>query len=520
MNNQFFRYYLRHLKHDIPAGIVVFLIALPLSLGIALASGVSLFAGLIAGTVGGLVLSWLSGSQLSVSGPSMGLTAVIVSSIAALGSFPAFLLATVVAGVIQVILGFLRVGAVAAYVPSATIKGMLSAIGLLLVARQLPLAVGYVSAADLAHQFPGQSRPTFEWMHVFKDMSLTAVMISAGALLILAFWDTRRVRQTPWLRVLPAPLLVLAWGIGVSLATTRFAPDLMLRASQLVSLPQTESIAQVLRQFTWPDFTEITNPQIYSIALTIAIVASLESLLSLEAIDKLDPFKRVAPADRELRAQGIGNMISGLLGGLPVSSAIVRSSVNVNAGAHTKVASFVHGILLLISVALLVPLINQIPLACLATILIHAGYKLFNPKMFVQMYRNGVQQFAPFAITFFAILLSNLPTGIAIGVLGSILFIVRSNYVRSISLTRHELGTRTNYLLRFHKDVSFINKVQLRRALESIKGGSSLIIDGSRAQFIDPDIQESLLDFVKAAPDANITVELRHVRGLQPARHK
>lgn len=512
MTGQTLQYYAKHLHKDIPAGLVVFLVALPLCLGIALASGAPLLSGLIAGIIGGLVIGCLSGSQLSVSGPAAGLVAIVVSAISELGGFSAFLLAVMMAGALQLLLGFVRAGGIAAYFPSSVINGMLAGIGLLLIFKQLPLATGYSSGGNLKHYRLAEEWPLdFAWLHIFERISPGAIVIAAGALLILIVWETQRVKQHRLLSSLPAPLLAVAWGIAANLLSQKIFPALSLHPSQLAKLPEIESVSMLLGEMTTPDFTQLTNPSIYIIAVTLAIVASLETLLSLEATDRLDPLKRTSSADRELRAQGIGNMMSGLLGGLPITAVIVRSSTNINAGAHTKVSCLAHGLLLLASIALLAPLINLIPLASLAAILLYTGYKLAKPALFKQTFQQGMVQFVPFVVTVIAILLTDLLKGIGVGLLCSIYFIVRFNYRSAMSLTQHEMKEGKHYLLRFHKDVSFFNKVPLRRYLESIEANSFLMIDGSRAQFIDPDIQEMLRNFVKASAESNIKVELQNL---------
>jgi MFS superfamily sulfate permease-like transporter len=507
-------YYLRHLGRDIPAGVVVFLVALPLCLGIALACGAPLFAGVVSGIVGGVVVAWLSGSQLSVSGPAAGLTVIVLAAIEKLGNFQTFLLAVVVAGAIQLLLGFLRAGVISAYFPSAVIKGMLAAIGLILILKQIPHAVGFDAdfEGDEAYM-PANAETTLgEIVKSIGALSVGPLVVSVVAIVLLLIWESKFIKRNRILSFIPGPLLAVVWGVGFNVLT-QDSQVLSIRPEHLVSLPTIAGIQGFVQQFQFPDFSQYANPEIYSIALTLAIVASIESLLSLEATDKLDPLKRVASTNRELRAQGIGNIISGMLGGLPMTAVIVRSSANINAGGRTKVSAFMHGLLLLLSVMFLSAYLNLIPLACLASILLLTGYKLAKPQLFIEMYRKGMNQLAPFVITVVAILVSDLLKGMAIGMVCGLFFVLKANYHAAITLTQDG----NHYLLRLHKDVSFLNKALLRGYLNSIQAGSHLLIDGSKAQFIDQDILETIQDFLNVAEDSNITVDLKKVGYLHHA---
>lgn len=512
MIHKHFDYYVGHLKSDIPAGIVVFLVALPLCLGIALASGAPLFSGIIAGVTGGLVVSWASGSQLSVSGPAAGLTVIVVAAIEKLGSFDAFLLSVALAGVLQLALGYLRAGVIGAYFPAAVIKGMLAAIGLILIMKQIPHAVGYDADFEGDESFlQADSHTTFsELFYSLQAISPGAVIVSLFSILIMLAWESSLVKGSRILSLVPGPLVAVLFGIAFNLWSQLQVPTLAIAHAHLVNLPPISGALDFLEHITLPDFTQWANPEIYTIALTLAVVASLETLLSLEAVDKIDPLKRVAPTNRELKAQGLGNLISGMLGGLPITAVIVRGSANVNAGARTKMACFIHGLLLLLSVMFLASFLNLIPLACLAAILLLTGYKLAKPALFREQYRKGFNQFAPFLVTIVAVLLTDLLKGIAIGMVVGIYFVLRANFHAAISLTQDG----GNYLLRLHKDVSFLNKALLRSCLERIQENGYLIIDGSKAQFIDQDILETIQDFMNAACDDDITVELKNVRGL------
>ncbi|PPD37558.1 MAG: hypothetical protein CTY18_01180 [Methylomonas sp.] len=504
-------FYRQSFKNDALAGIVVFLVALPLCLGVALASGAPLFSGLIAGMVGGLIVSWLSGSQLSVSGPAAGLTVIVFNAIDNLGDFKVFLLAVFLAGLIQLILGFFKAGIIGAFFPSAVIKGMLAAIGLILILKQIPHAIGYDSSfeGDESYMQETIGSTLHELIWSLEIISPGATIISVVSILILILWESDVLKKLSFLKTVPGALVVVIWGVAFNALALNFAPEWAVFPKHLVLLPIAKDPYAFIEFFSLPDFTQFANPKVYVIAGELAIVASLETLLSLEAVDKMDPHKRVAPTSQELKAQGVGNMISGLLGGLPITAVIVRSAANVNAGAQSRISSFIHGLLLSLSVLFFSRYINQIPLSCLAAILLQTGYKLAKPKLFMEYFHKGWNQFAPFVITVVAILLTDLLVGIAIGMLVGIFFVIKANYHAAISLTKPE----NNYLLRLNKDVSFLNRALLRRFLEQIEDGSSLIIDGSKTRFIDHDILETIQDYLIASKDKNIDVEVIDLHG-------
>ena len=500
-------YYLQHLANDVPAGMVVFLVALPLCLGVALASGAPMVSGIVAGIVGGLVVSWVSGSQLSVSGPAAGLTVIVLQGIDKAGSYEAFLVAVVLAGCLQLALGFFRAGTISAYIPSAVIQGMLTAIGIILVLKQLPHSVGYGVEVMVDETYSPQtpSSTMLEIGDALHFISPGATLVTLVALGILKISQTRAIRALPFIGRIPGPLLVVAWGVLFALGSANTPFE--ISGQHLVSLPSHGSLGELIGHLVTPDFSAVMNVGIWKLAVVIAIVASLETLLSLEAVDKLDPMKRIAPPNQELMAQGVGNLISGLLGGLPMTSVIVRSSANVNAGGKTRVASFVHGLLLLLSILFMVEWINYIPLSALAAILIATGLKLASPSVIMSMYRRGSDQFLQFLVTVLAILLTDLLAGVGIGLGLGLLIVIRSNFKAAISLTQDG----PNYLIKLRKDVSFLNKAVLRKCFEKIEPGSSVIIDGSRAEFIDRDILDNIFDFVKAAREEDITVFIRNV---------
>lgn len=502
-------YYLGHFRQDLSAGIVVFLVALLLCLGIALASGAPLFSGLIAGIVGGVVVAWASGSQLSVSGPAAGLAVVVYHAIETLGSYNGFLLSLILAGCLQMLLGTIKAGVIGAFFPSSVIKGMLTAIGLILIIKQIPHATGFDVSFDGDESYMQETVESsfFELLEALEGISPGASLISAVSLLILMIWEGAWLKRFKPLQLLPGPLLAVLWGLAFNYWAQLYAPLWTVSDRHLVMLPEFEFGAGFIHSLQFPDFSYLTHPKVYSIAVTLALIASLEALLSIEAIDKLDSHKRITPVNRELKAQGLGNLISGMIGGLPITAVVVRSSANINAGGQTRISSFLHGMLLLISVLFFARFLNAIPLACLAAILLQTGYKLAKPAIFVAFYRKGWNQFLPFVITVMAILLTDLLQGIAIGMAAGLFFVLRANFHEAITLTQHG----SNYLLRLHKDVSFLNKALLRKHLASIPYGASILIDGHKALFIDQDILETITDFQFAAVDRNISVEIQGV---------
>lgn len=500
-------YYLRNLAKDLPASVVVFLVALPLCLGIALASGAPLFSGVIAGIIGGIIVGMASGSHLSVSGPAAGLTVIVFDAIATLGDFKAFLLSVLLAGVLQMLLGYLKAGLIGAFFPVSVIKGMLAAIGMILIIKQTPHATGfdtsYVGDESYMQETAGSSFS--ELLQALHGISPGATLVSSIALLMLMLWESRFLKQFQGLQAIPGPLLVVIWGVAYSLLSQQYWPEWAISEKHLVSLPELGTASNFVAQLRLPDFSAWNNPKVYSIAATLAVIASLETLLSIEAVDKLDPHKRIAPTNRELKAQGLGNIISGLVGGLPITAVIVRSSANINAGAQTRMSCVLHGVLLMVSVLFMAHYLNMIPLACLAAILLQTGYKLAKPATLVEFYRKGWNQFLPFLITIVAILMTDLLEGIIFGMAVGIFFVLRANFHEAITLTEHG----SHYLLRLHKDVSFLNKALLRKHLSAIPANVELLIDGHKALFIDQDILETIADFLLAAPARNISVEVQ-----------
>ncbi|GIU77072.1 MAG: sulfate permease [Bryobacteraceae bacterium] len=496
-------------RYDGPAGTVVFLVALPLCLGIALASEAPLFSGIIAGVVGGILVSFLSGSQVSVTGPAAGLSVIVASSIATLGSFPAFLMAVVLAGVLQFFMGVFRLGAFADYVPNSVIKGMLAGIGIVITLKQIPHALG--RDEDFIGNFAFLEKSGFntltDILEALAAPHAGAILISAGAVAIMLGWERVQPRLSGPLRLMPGPLLAVGFGLGTNtLLRWLGSPLAVTEPEHLVTLPVARSPGEFLSFLTPPDFSRAGDPAVWAVAATLAVVASIETMLSIEAGDRLDPFRRITPSNRELMAQGAGNMVSGLLGGLPMTSVVVRTSANVFAGGRTWMSSFIHGWLLLLSVLFIPQLLNQIPLACLASILILVGFKLTKPALFRSMYAQGWSQFLPFLSTVVAVVLTDLLKGVLIGFLIGIFFVIRTNHhdaLTVVNLDRH-------YLVRFNKDASFVNKNELRSHLRKIPENSHVIIDATRALYIDNDIREAVEDFKALAPYRNITVETRN----------
>ncbi len=494
---------------DATSGLVVFLVALPLCLGVALASGAPLFSGVLAGIIGGIVVGLISGSQTSVSGPAAGLTAVVASQIALLGSFEAFLTAVLIAGVMQIGMGLARAGSIAEFFPSSVIKGLLAAIGVILILKQIPHLFGHDTdpEGEMSFQQPDHENTFSELLAIIGDLHWGAAVIGLISLLILIIND--RFALDKKLKV-PAPLIVVVIGTLMKLSFDRMADSTwQVGKSHLVRLPDADGIEQFVGFLQMADFTQLTNPAVYTAAITIALVASLETLLNLEAVDNIDPQQRVSPPNRELIAQGVGNMTAGLIGAIPVTSVIIRSSVNINAGGRTKAATVFHGFLLLFCGALLPHLLNQIPLSCLAAILLMTGIKLASPKLVKQMWSGGKYEFAPFMITTVSIVLTDLLIGILIGLGVSLGFILSSNLKRPIKriLEKHVGGDVLR--IELGNQVSFLNRASISRILHDVPDGGHVLIDASNTDYIDPDVLVLLRDYEqKTAPAHDIKLSL------------
>lgn len=502
---------------DLSSGLVVFLVALPLCLGIALASGAPLFAGVIAGIVGGIVVGLFSGSPLGVSGPAAGLVVIVLTALQTLGSYEALLLAIVFAGAIQLLAGYVNAGIIAYYFPSAVIKGMLAAIGLTLILKEIPHALGYDAdfIGDEAFiQKDGHNTFT-EIGYAIQYHNNGAVIIALVSIALLILFERPFMKKIGLFKFLPGALFVVMIGIGLNLLFNSAFPEWEMGEHHLVELPVASSAAEFFGFFTFPDFNAWENPQVYITALTLAIVASIETLLCVEATDKLDPHRRNTPTNRELKAQGIGNIVSGLIGGIPVTQVIVRSSANINSGGQTKVATIVHGFILLISAVVIPKFLNMIPLAALAGILLMVGYKLSKLSLYKEMYRNGWDQFIPFIVTVVAILATDLLKGIGIGMVFALFFILRRNYKYAYHYQKEVVQKDEVIRLTLSEDVTFLNKGSLALTLTNLPDNCKVIIDGSKSQSIDYDVLETIHDFKKhTAPFRNITVETINIKDM------
>lgn len=502
-------HFTKNLKHDFPASVVVFLVALPLCLGIALASGAPLFSGIISGVVGGIVIGLISRSELSVSGPAAGLAVIVLGAIQQLPSFEVFLLAVLLAGVLQIGMGFLRAGMLGDFIPSAVIKGMLAAIGLILILKQIPHAFGFdvdFEGDEAFRQKDGGNTFTTILGIMQGNYSIGAVLISLISLVFLFAWDSPKWKKPDWVRLVPAPLLMVFFGIVANQLFGLYLPNLAISKEHMVNVPVAESIGSFFSQFTLPDFSYIFHKDVWIIAGTLAAVASIETLLCIEAIDKLDPFKRTSPTNRELIAQGIGNVACGLIGGIPVTSVIVRSSANVTSGGRTRMVAILHGILLLVSVITIPGILNMIPLSALAAILISVGYKLTKPEIFIKKYKKGWAHLIPFVVTVLAILFTDLLVGVLVGLVVGAFFIVKSNYHASYLLI--EEGGK--YLVRIYKDLSFIHKYELKKVLNNIPDNSEVLLDLTKIEFVDMDNAEIITDFIQSAKYRNLTVTVKN----------
>ncbi|GAB3504740.1 hypothetical protein GCM10027341_35480 [Spirosoma knui] len=502
------------LRQDIPAGLSVFLVALPLCLGIALASGAPLFSGLVAGMIGGIVVGLLSGSEVSVSGPAAGLAVIVADAITKVGSYDAFLVAVVLAGVIQFLLGIVKAGRFSSLFPDSVIKGMLVAIGLVIILKQIPHALGrdkdYEGEFEFQQLADGENTLS-EIYRAIETASPGAVLISGISLLFLIVWERTAGRSSrTFFKNFPAALVVVIFGVALNEFFRVAMPAWYLGDTahqHMVQIPTIDPGKSVFSIFDFPDFSALSNYTIYGVAVTIAIVASLETLLNLEASDRLDSQKRVSSTNQELIAQGVGNMLSGLIGGLPVTSVVVRTSANVYGGARSRVSTILHGLFLLIAVFLGGPLLNLIPLSCLAAVLIMVGYKLAKPAIFKKTYKDGWSQFVPFIVTVVGIVFTDLLIGIALGAVVGIFFVLYTNFQSSLRINRN--GSKVT--VEFEKDLYFLNKPQLKEVLGSLERGDELVIDGSKAPFIDHDIYNMLLDYKETAKAQGITYELRDV---------
>jgi SulP family sulfate permease len=514
-----FKDYFSNVKQDLPASIVVFFVALPLCLGIALASGAPLFAGIISGIVGGVVVGMASGSKVGVSGPAAGLAVIVLNAIAALNGWEAFLVSVVLAGVIQIIMGYLNLGIIAYYFPTSVIKGMLTGIGLIIILKQIPHALGYDLNFEGDEAFLSGEENTFTFIqNALELITPGALLISIVSLVILLLWEKVLSKKHKIFTWIQGPLVCVIAGILLKNLFDANVLPFTLSKDHLVNIPVASSIGNFFTQFTFPDFSHLANPQVYVTAITLAIIASLETLLCLEATDKLDPSRNITPANRELKAQGLGNIVSGLVGGLPITQVIVRSTANITFGARSKVSTIAHGVLLLACAIAIPSILNMIPLATLACILFVVGYKLAKPSLFVAMYRLGWDQFIPFMVTVVAIVFTDLLKGIGIGMAVAIFYLLKNHYrnAYSLELLPDKTGGQPPVKMSLAEEASFLNKASILKTLNQLKEGSSIIIDASKSKVIDHDVIEVIRDFTVNAKKRNINVDVIGISAMKP----
>jgi MFS superfamily sulfate permease-like transporter len=503
-----------YLKTDIQSGLVVFLVALPLCLGIALASGAPLFSGIVSGVIGGILVGVLSNSQLSVSGPAAGLTAIVLAAIGTLGSFEVFLVAVILAGVLQILLGLAKAGTISNYFPSNVIEGMLTAIGIIIILKQLPHAIGYDvdNEGDFFFIEKGTGHNTFSAViDALNYMHLGATLITVVSLVILiAFQKVAFLRN---LKAIPGALIVVILGILMNEYFKSTGSSFAISQEHLVNLPVTSSLGELWNQLPRPDFSALMRSDVWVVAATIAVVASIETLLCIEASDKMDPLKRFSNTNTELFAQGAGNIVSGLLGGLPMTSVIVRTSANVNSGGRTKIATIAHGVFLAVAVLTIPSLLNKIPLACLAAILLMIGFKLASPKVFKHMWDAGPLQFVPFIVTVKAVVLTDLLKGVGIGLVVSVFYILRSNLRLAYFFKREAHNAGENITIKLAQEVSFLNKAAIKETLSKLPENCTVHIDATDTHFIDYDVVNLINDFMSTgSKDKQIQVKLTGFR--------
>lgn len=499
----------KNLNSDIPASIVVFLVAMPLCLGIAMASGAPLFAGLISGIIGGVVVGALSESPLGVSGPAAGLAVIVLNAITDLGGFEIFLVSVILAGIIQLIMGFAKAGFIAYYFPSSVIHGMLAGIGIIIFIKQIPHAFGYDKDPEGDFGFSQvDGHNTFsELSYMLDNISLGVLTISVVSLAILLLWETSFIKNLKMTKYIQGPLVAVVTGVVLGVLFESI-PSLKISSDHFVSVPISDSISGFFNSFTFPDFGKgLSNPDVYTTAIVIAVVASLETLLCVEATDKQDTLKRITPTNRELKAQGVGNIISGFIGGLPITQVIVRSSANMQSGGKTKASAFLHGVLLLLSVVVIPNVLNLIPLGVLAAILFVVGYKLAKPALFKKMYIQGMGQFIPFVITVVGIVFTDLLTGIALGLMIAIFIILKNNFTVPFKVNE-EVGGNKKMKICLSEDVTFLNKASIQKVLSEIPDETELTIDASNNHFIHYDVIEIIEDFKISAVNREIKLTI------------
>jgi MFS superfamily sulfate permease-like transporter len=504
-------YYLSFLKYDFKASVTVFFVALPLCLGISLASNAPVYSGLLAGIIGGIIVSILSKSELSVSGPAAGLTAICVAAILELGAIEIFFLSVSIAGLLQILLGAFRLGGFTHFIPSAVIKGMLTAIGIILISKQVPLIIGYDQPDFWRNELFNiiTFKNGFENIsNLYHHTSASVVIISLLSLLLLIVWKKYLSAKITFL---PSTFVIVFFGVMLSLLFKYYIPSLQLKPTQFVSLP-----ADIFSQIRTPDFHSLfSSPAVFKYAVVICFVATLETLLSVEAIDKLDPYNRITPQNRELLAQGTGNFLSGLLGGIPITAVIVRSAANAEAGGKTKLSAFFHGVWLLLAVLVAIPLINLIPYSVLAVILIRTGYNLSKPKMIYSIYKQGREQFLPFIVTVIAILFTDLLIGVLIGIAYALYFLIKHTYRAGFTIKEKIAGSSKQFIIELALNVSFLNKKRFMEMLDKLPENSHVEINGEDSVYIDHDILEIIHDYKSKAGNRNIQLHLVNIPDVE-----
>lgn len=501
--------YFRNLKSDFASGLVVFLVALPLCLGIALASGAPLFSGIISGIVGGIVVGLLSNSHISVSGPAAGLTAIVLTAITDLGSFNSFLLAVLIAGVIQLVLGFIKAGSISNYFPTNVIEGMLAGIGVIIFLKQIPHAIGYDKDYEGDEAFlQSDGRNTFsELFSIFDYIQLGSILITIVSLGILIAWT--KVDFFKKLKLVPAALIAVIVGILLNEFFIQSGSSLAIGSEHLVNLPVPQSFDEFKNIFVFPDFLAVSNSKVWIVAITIAVVASIETLLCIEAADRMDVQKRYTDTNIELKAQGIGNILSAILGGLPMTSVVVRTSANNNAGAKSKLSAIIHGVLLLVSVLAIPTLLNKIPLATLASILLLVGYKLANPKIIKHFWEKGKYQFIPFIATFIGVVFTDLLKGVALGIIISVIFVLKGNMQRAYNFRKEEYSEGDIIHIDLAQEVSFLNKAAIKATLNNLPSNSKVVINATDTVYIAHDVLDLIKEFKKIkSKELNISTKL------------
>lgn len=499
-----------HVREDFLSGFSVFLITIPLCLGISLASGAPVLAGLLSGVIGGLIMGYLSGSEVSVSGPAAGLAVIVLQAIQSLG-YESFLVTVVLAGILQIFLGLINAGRLSAFFPNSTVRGLLVAIGLVLILKQIPHALGwdvsYEGQSEFYQSADGQNTFTAIFA-ALTNLNVGAFIISITCLFFLFLWDNTSSKRKSF-KLFPSALGDIFIGIGLNEAFLYLKPEWYLgnSAQHMVQFPTLEKWTDITAALTFPDFSALAKTDVYVTAITLALVASLESLICLEVADRIDTSHRYSSPNQELIAQGIGNTICGLLGGLPITAVVIRTTTNVYSGAKTRLSTLFHGVLLLISIFTVASFIRMIPLACLAALLIFVGYKLARISIFKNMYIQGMDQFVPFITTILAIIFTDLLSGVGIGLVVGIIYVIYSNFSSAITMVRDG----KNVLVVFSKDVSFLNNANLKDVISSLKEGDSVLFDGAKAQFIDKDFYQTLEEFKENAHFRNIKVEFRYV---------